>query len=79
MAEIHIERLSLDVPGLSAQRGERLARRIADGLAAAALGRGGAGAIPGLSISLRGAPGESDEALAGRIVAEIIQQFNQIA
>jgi len=77
MSEWQIDRLSLSLAGGSAPRGERLARKIAERLADAPLAR--EGVVPGLSVNLRGAPDESDEALAGRIVAEIIQQLNRIA
>jgi hypothetical protein len=79
MADIQIDRLSLNLTGSTAPRGETLARKIADGLADASLTPSAQSAIPCLSVNLRGAPGESDEALAGRIVAEILQQLNRIA
>jgi hypothetical protein len=78
MADISIDRLSLNMPG-SAQRGEHLARKIADGLADPALSRGMPADVSGLNISLRGAPNENDDALAGRIIAEIIRQLDRTA
>jgi hypothetical protein len=78
MADISIDRLSLNMPE-SAQRGERLARKIADGLADPALRRGMPAGVSSLNISLHRAPDETDDALAGRIVAEIIQQLDRIA
>lgn len=78
MANISIERLSLDMSG-SAQRGERLARKIADGLADPALPRAKPAGVSSLNISLHRAPGESDDALAGRIVAGIVRQLDRTA
>ncbi len=78
MADISIDRLSLNMPE-SAQRGEYLARKIADGLGGPALSRGMPADVSSLNISLQLAPDESDNALADRIVAEIVRQLDRIA
>jgi hypothetical protein len=78
MADISIDRLSLNMPG-SAQRGEYLARKIAEGLADPALSGGMPADVSSLNISLHRAPDESDDALADHIVAEIIRQLDRIA
>jgi hypothetical protein len=79
MDDISIARLSLDLPGFTAQRGERLARKIANGLEDVSLSRGPPADVSSLDISLRLAPDESDDALADRIVAELIRQLDRIA
>ena len=78
MADISIERMTLRLPA-SAERGERLMRKVADGLAGISLSRGYRAEIPGLDVSLRRAPNESDDALAGRIVAELMRQLDRVA
>jgi hypothetical protein len=80
MADIGIDRLSLNLPGLSAQRGERIARKIADDLADAWQSLGSRTAdVSSLDLRLHGAPNETDDALANRILAELIRQLDRIA
>lgn len=78
MANISVDRISINVPR-SRERGERLIRDIANGLANASLSRGSPDDVSSLDLNLRGAPNESDDALADRIVAELIRQLDRIA
>ncbi|HTO79060.1 MAG TPA: hypothetical protein VMJ31_04715 [Methylocystis sp.] len=78
MADISIGRLSINVPA-TPQRGEKLARLIADGLAAASLGASGSREVSDLTMSLRGLANESDEALAERLVAELVARLDRSA
>ncbi len=78
MADISIGRLSINAPG-TPQRGERLARLIADGLAVASLGAGASREASDFTMSLRGLANESDEALAERLVAELIARLDRSA
>ncbi len=78
MTDINIERLSLNLPGWTAQRGERLARKLADGLARTGPSPGAPLDVSSLNINLRGMQNESDDALADHIVAEIIRQLDRI-
>jgi hypothetical protein len=78
MADISIDRLSINAPGTS-QRGERLARLIADGLAAASPQDGSSLALSSLKTSLPWRGNESDEALADRIVAELLLRLDTTA
>jgi hypothetical protein len=79
MADISIDRLSLTVPGFSAPRSERLVRQIVDGLADASLSPGPPADVSALTLSLCGVSTESDDALVGRIVAELIRQLDSIS
>jgi len=73
MAELQIDRLSLSLPSSSPERGERLARRIADGLAGWVSDSGSSVEINGLDLNLLGTDDEDDEILAGRIVTALLQ------
>jgi hypothetical protein len=79
MAHVSIDRIDIDLPGFSAQRGERIARLIAEGLAGCASFRTTPAAVSDLDVQLVGMLGESDEALARRIVAGIIRQLDRAA
>jgi hypothetical protein len=80
MADISIDRLSLSLAGLSAQRGERIARKIADGLVSAGQPPGLQRIdAPSLDLTLHGSPNETDDELASRIVNELIRKLNRIA
>jgi hypothetical protein len=77
MAGFNIERMSLRVPGLSPSRGEGLAQEIAGRLAGASLPAGARGEIAALEVRLPGVAGESDDALAARVTAEIVRQASR--
>jgi hypothetical protein len=78
MSNLSIDRLILDVPGLSESDGRRLARLVADGLGSARLS-GGRLDIPTINLELRPGRGEGVDELAGRIVAEFARQVRQNA
>jgi hypothetical protein len=73
MSEVRIDRLSLQVPGLSPAEGQRLALRVANGIATAGAGGGGRD-IPDVRLDLTAAPGAGVDALAEQIVAEVLRQ-----
>jgi hypothetical protein len=79
MAYISIDQIDFSLPGVTAQRSEGIARKIADGLAASAGSLTIPATVPLLDINLVGTLDESDEALARRIVAEIVLQLDRIA
>jgi hypothetical protein len=73
---VQIDRLTLQVPGLSAADGQRLALRVAE-----ELGAGGAGAgrdIPALRIDLTAGAGTGVDELARQVVAEVWRQLGRV-
>jgi hypothetical protein len=74
MAEITINRMILDVAGAAPVHPNRLAERIAQGLAQAALPVL-ARELAALTVSVAPLAGEDDERLAARIVAQILRQL----
>lgn len=66
-----IGRLALRAPGSAAEDGRRLGELVADRLAAALAPRGADGEVDTVRVELQAAPGESAEALAGRIAIEV--------
>jgi hypothetical protein len=77
MNEIRIDRLSLQVPGLSAAEGRRLALQVAEGLGA--LGAAGGGRdIPTVRVDLTAASKTSMDELAVKIVAEVLRQVDRL-
>ena len=72
MADVRVDRLTFEVPGLSASDGERLANLVASGLAAADLPEVPASAGV-LRVDVRG--GGDVDALASRIVEEIARRI----
>jgi len=79
MAELDIGALHLVLPGFTAPRSDALARAIARGLQDADALAGSERMVPELNLLLAGVAGESDEALAARIVRDIIGQLGRIA
>lgn len=69
MADVDIERLSLEVPGIEPEQGRRLADMVAKRLAAAQLAP--ARSIERIDAAVAGPAGASFEQLAELIVAEI--------
>jgi len=74
VSSVAVDRISLQVPSLSAEEG-RLARLLADGLAAAVPPGGGA-SIGSVAVSSGGAGASVDE-LARWILAEIAAQLRR--
>jgi hypothetical protein len=69
--ELHVDRLTLRVAGLSERDSARLARLVAEGLAAAAA-PGAPIALDQLRVSVTLRPGETLATTAHRIAAEIL-------
>jgi hypothetical protein len=70
MAEkIHIDRLILDIPGLSVAQAREVAARVGEGLSEI-----GAGDHPRLSVSLTTHPGEPATRLAARALEQLLRQ-----
>jgi hypothetical protein len=76
MNNLAIDRLILDVPGLSESDGRRLARQVADGLGSARLG--GGLDIPTMHLDLRPGRGDGVDELARQIVAEFARQIRSV-
>jgi hypothetical protein len=68
--DVRIDRLVLDLPGLSVAEARRVAAAVGEGLSAAGEGHYGA-----LSIELPYHLGEATPRLAERIVAQILRQI----
>jgi hypothetical protein len=77
MGDIRIDRLALQVPGLTAADGRRLALQVAHGLAAAGAAGGGR-AVPALRLDMTAAPGAGVDELAEQIVAEVLRQLRRL-
>ena len=77
MAEAFIDRLTLQVPGLSETKARRLALAIAEGLAAAGL-PGGASDVSTLRVELTASADTGTDRLASQIVSAILQQLQQL-
>ncbi len=77
MSEVRIDRLILQVPGLTPAEGKRLALQVAAGIATARAAGGGRD-IPALRLDLTAAPGGSVDALAEQLVAEIRRQIQRL-
>jgi hypothetical protein len=71
---LHVDRLTLRLAGLSAADGRRLARLVGEGLAAATPPVG-AGRIDSLRVTLAAPGDEALEATAQRIVAGIVRDL----
>lgn len=77
MPEISIDQMTLDLPGMSESQARRLAMGIAGGLAVAGLS-GAAAEVPTLRIDLTADAGADADALARRVVSEIVRQLRQM-
>jgi len=73
MAELHIDRLALSLPGFSAHEGRRLARLIAAGLAAAPFDQPGSRAAVRVDLAVQ--PGQDLDGLGDQIIAEVRRQL----
>jgi hypothetical protein len=76
MAAAHIDRLTLEIPDMSAAEARDLALRVAAGLAETHT-LPAAGDIPALAIELVADPRSGLSLLADRILAELIRQLDQ--
>lgn len=77
MAEFVLDRLTLKLSGLSQHDGERLAERVAETLAVAALPCETPLQIDTLHVRLRARPEDGIDQLATRIVAEVLRQVER--
>ena len=77
MSILSIDRLILNVPGLSESDGRRLAEQVADGLGSLRFVGGGRD-IPTLNLDLQPGRGESLDELARQIVNEFARQVRQL-
>jgi hypothetical protein len=77
MAELFIDRLTLQVPGFSESEAQRLAWAIADGLAAADW-RDGIGDVSELRVDLTASADAKPNKLADQIVSEILRQLQRV-
>jgi hypothetical protein len=77
MNEVRIDRLTLQVPGLTPAQGRRLALQVAAGIATAGAAGGGRD-IPALRLDLTAAPGAGADVLAEQIVAEVLRQVRRL-
>jgi hypothetical protein len=77
MNDVAIDRLILQVSGLSETEGRRLALLVADGLGALSAAGGGRD-VPSLRLDLAVPPGSGTDELARRIVDELMRQVRQL-
>jgi hypothetical protein len=77
MSDVQIDRLTLQVRGLSEADGRRLALRIAEGLGAGAAAGGGRD-IPSLRLDLVARPSAGPDELARQVVAELVRQMQRL-
>jgi hypothetical protein len=78
MAPARVDRLALEVPGLSAPDARELALRVAAGLAETH-GLPAAGDVPKLEVELAADPRAGTSLLAERLLAELLRQLAQYA
>lgn len=77
MANITIERLTLNLTGLSPEEGRRLAHSIAAALAAAPASIQAGGNRDRVAVAVNATPDASVDHLAEQIVAELLQQMKR--
>ena len=75
MPSLAIERMSIKLPGYSGADGERLARRIAEGLAAGATPAESGRHLEALRLELAPPPGAAVETIAQLAVAGLLRQL----
>lgn len=76
MPELRIDRLALQLSGVSEWEGRRIAEMIAEGMRVAAPPQGGR-RVDRLGLDLTGRPGEGLEELSGRIVRALLAQLER--
>ena len=77
MAEISIDRLSVTLSGRSSSDGERLARLIAQRLAAASPGLRSSGPRDSVNVEVPGTNGQDLDQLAEQVVDDLVRQLNR--
>ena len=77
MAAIDIDRLSLRLSGISGGDGQRLARLIAEGLAASPIGIEGTHHLDTMQVNVTARPGSSMDMLSQQIVADVLRQLER--
>ena len=77
MSEIRIDRLTLQVPGLTPAEGKRLALQVASGIATAGAAGGGRD-IPALRLDLTATPAGSVDEMTEQVVAEVLRQVRRL-
>jgi hypothetical protein len=77
MDEIRIDRLTLQLSGITEPQGRRLAMLITEGLAAADVPAGIAAAQGAIRVDLGAGPSGSVDALSERVVAEVLRQLQR--
>jgi len=77
MAAIDIDRLSLRLSGISGSDGQRLARLIAEGLAASPIGIEGTHHLDAMQVNVTARPGSSMDMLSQQIVADVLRQLER--
>lgn len=75
MPSFTIDRLTLKLPGMSAAEGERLATRIAEGLAAGATPAEPGRYLPALRVEMASSSGAGIETLADLVSAGLLRQL----
>jgi hypothetical protein len=75
MVSLAVDRLTLKLPGMSAAEAERLARRIAQGLAAGAAPAEPGRHLPALRVELAPPSGPGIETLAELALAGLLRQL----
>ncbi len=77
MAELNIDRLTLNLSALSQSDGQRLARQIAEGLASGVIASGAARDAPNIHVTIPADSNADVDWLANQIVTEVLRQLNQ--
>ena len=77
MAEVNIERLSLNLSSLLERDGERLGRLIAEGLATAAASIQSSRNVKAMQVNVATAAGTPLDLLSQQIVAEVLRQLDR--
>jgi hypothetical protein len=77
MAELKIDRLTLKLSGLSTSDGERLARRIAEGLGAANLSNEKSQRVGEMQVKVKADEKGDVDKLSEQIVAAVLRQLER--
>ena len=77
MADVTIDRLTLKLSGLSKADGQRLARRIAEGLVSASPPLEGMHSLDRLRIQVTAQTGRNIDLLAQQIVADVLRELER--
>jgi hypothetical protein len=72
VSSVHVDRLSIRVPGVDRELGHRLGREVAERLAPALALAPREAALERLRLEVTAQPNESAEALASRIAASVV-------